>query len=243
MIGDTVSWTHPKAGRMFSLADIGHLLWGGYFDGGPVGGLVLNVFMSVVALLIGGALGVPIGIIRSTTPIWIYGVVALPLALIRSTPLLLVVLWLFIFLQVVCGLKLDPLWIGCVALALYAATHVSDIVRAGTLAIPRTHIRAAQALGLRWHSINVHVVAPIALRTSTPALATFAATLLKDSSVCYVIGVIELTQLVVFASTRHPEFLLQYQIAGALIFFSVSLLCMRIAARVERRHRIAGTLS
>lgn len=224
---------------MFALSDIGHLIWGGYFQGGAVGGLVLNIFIFAVALLIGGVLGVPLGIVRSTTPIWVYAPLGLPLAIIRSTPLLLVVLWLFIFLQAVCGLRLDSIWIGCIALALYATTHVSDIVRAGTLAIPPTQIRAARALGLRWHSINLHVVAPIALRTAAPALATFAATLLKDSSVCYVIGVVELTQLVVFASTQHPESLIAYQIAGALLFFSVSLVGMRIAYRFEDDRRIA----
>ena len=229
--------------RMFSASDIGHLIWGGYFDGGAAGGLVLNIFMSAVALVFGGLVGIPVGVIRSTTPIWVYAPLALVLGIIRSTPLLLVVLWLFIFLQAVCGLRLDALWIGCIALALYGATHVSDIVRAGTLAIPPTHLKAAYAMGLRWHSVNLWVVAPIALRTSAPAIATFAATLFKDSSVCYVIGVVELTQLVVFASTRHPGSLLQYQLAGAMLFFLVSLTFMRLAFRFEKTRRIAGTLS
>lgn len=233
----------PGACRMVSISDIGQLVAGGYFDGGEVGGLVLNVFMAAVALILGMLLGVPIGVVRSTTPIWICGPLAAVLAVIRSTPLLLLVLWLFIFLQVVCRLRLDPLWIGCIALALYATTHVSDIVRAGTLAVSPTNLKAARALGLRWHSVNLHVVGPIALRTSTPALATFAATLFKDTSVCYVIGVVELTQLVVFASTRHPGALLQYHLAGALLFLAVSLACMRIASRLERGRRIAGNLS
>lgn len=228
---------------MFTAADIGHLIWGGYFDGGAVGGLILNIFMSAVALVVGGLIGVPIGVIRSTTSVWVYAPLALILAIVRSTPLLLLVLWLFIFLQAVCGLRLDPLWIGCIALALYGATHISDIVRGGTLAIPSTHLKTAYAMGLRWHSVNLWVVAPSALRTSAPAIATFAATLFKDSSVCYVIGVVELTQLVVFASTRHPGSLLQYQLAGAMLFFLVSLTFMRIASRFEKTRRIAGTMS
>ena len=233
----------PNAGyQMFTFSDIGHLIWGGYFDGGALGGLLLNIFMSAVALVIGGLIGVPLGVVRSTTSIWVYGPVALVLAVVRSTPLLLLVLWLFIFLQAVCGLRLEPLWIGCIALALYGATHISDIVRAGTLSIPSNLIKTAYAMGLRWPSVSLWVVGPIALRTSAPAIATFAATLFKDSSVCYVIGVVELTQLVVFASTRHPEALLQYQLAGAALFFLVSLTFMRIAFRFERTHRIAGTM-
>ncbi|MBR0965671.1 ABC transporter permease subunit [Bradyrhizobium diazoefficiens] len=228
---------------MSAASDIGHLIWGGYFQGGAAGGLVLNIFLFAVALLAGCVLGIPLGVVRSTTSIWVYAPLAVLLAIIRSVPLLLVVLWLFIFLQGVCGLRLDPIWIGCLALSLYATTHVSDIVRAGTLAISPNHLRAARAMGLGWYSINLHVVGPLALRTATPALATFAATLLKDSSVCYVIGVIELTQLVVFASTQHPDSLLSYQLAGALLFFAVSVASMRISYWFERRHRIAGTLS
>ncbi|MFO5234668.1 hypothetical protein RCL33_24795, partial [Salmonella enterica subsp. enterica serovar 1,4,[5],12:i:-] len=78
----------------------------------------LNIFLFAVALLAGCVLGIPLGVVRSTTSIWVYAPLAVLLAIIRSVPLLLVVLWLFIFLQGVCGLRLDPIWIGCLALSL-----------------------------------------------------------------------------------------------------------------------------
>jgi hypothetical protein len=58
-----------------------------------------------------------------------------------------------------------------------------------------------------------------------------------------VIGVVELTQLVVFESTRDPSALLKYQLTGALLFFAVSLGCARTAHILDRRQRIQGTLS
>jgi polar amino acid transport system permease protein len=225
------------------IEDLTYFLWGAGARDGPVMGLVLNLLLSGVALAGGALLGVPLGVFRAVTSLRVHAPVALVLSVVRSTPLLLLVLWSFLFIQVVLRVPLDPLWIGCIALGMHAATHISDIVRAGTLAVSKAEVKTAQSLGLSRLQIATHVLVPVSMRMMIPAFASFGTSLFKDSSVCYVIGVMELMQLGVMATARDPQHLVQYYLIVGLIFFAVSTVGTRLAFRLEQRVKIRGMQS
>ncbi len=221
--------------------EVTSLLWGGLFSGGPVAGLALNVVLSLGALALGAFLGVPLGALRAVTPLWLHAPVALVLAVLRSTPPLLLVLWCYLFIQLVLVLPLQPLWIGCIALGLYALTHISDIVKAGIRAVPRDLIRTSYALGLTRAQTARHVLLPVSLRVMLPALISFGSALFKESSVCYVIGVVELVQLGLLRSTLEPGRLLRDYALVAALFFVVCSVMTRLASVLEAKARLRGT--
>ena len=163
--------------------------------------------------------------------------------MLRSTPLLFLVLWMFLFIQVVLAIPLTPAWIGSIALSLYAMVHISDIVRAGAKAVSQDQIRTAQSLGLSRVQIALHVLIPVSVRVMIPAFTSFATSLFKDSSVCYVIGVIEVMQLGVMESTRNPQYLIHIYAQIAVLFFVVNAIGSRLALRLERRLKIPGTFA
>lgn len=222
--------------------DLTQFLWGGLFSGGEPGGLIVNIVLSAFGLVAGAVIGVPLGIFRAYSPFWLRAPVAGVLSILRATPLLLLVLWTFLLVQVVLAIDLAPVWIGCISLALYGLTHISDIIRSGAKAVPESQLRAARAMALSRVSIALHVAAPIAIRTMIPALTTFATTLFKDSSMCYVIGVVELMQIGVFAATRDPGSLLIYYALVAALFLVFGATGTHFAARLERRMKIRGTV-
>ena len=82
-----------------TVPDLSYFLWGPFFEQGPAMGLILNIVMSLAALLSGILLGIPVGLLRVIAPIWLKAPVTLLVTLIRSTPLLLLVLWLFLLIQ------------------------------------------------------------------------------------------------------------------------------------------------
>ncbi|MCI5144098.1 MAG: ABC transporter permease subunit [Candidatus Electrothrix sp. AR3] len=206
-------------------------------------GLILNMILSAVSLVVGMLIGLPLGAFRVMAPLWVRAPISLLLALIRATPLLLLVLWNYLFIQVVLVLPLEPLWIGCISLSLYALTHISDIVKAGTLAVSKEQQRTALALGLNSFQIARYVIIPVAVQVMIPAFTTFCTTLFKDSSVCYVIGVMELMRFGVLETTRHPQYILQYYGLVALLFFIVTMSGAGLARLLERRCKIRGTIS
>ena len=225
------------------LDQLGQYFWGQAFEGGATVGLVINFLLTFAGLSAGILFGFPIGVFRALAPTWMHAPLTVVLALLRATPLLLLILWLYLFVQVVLAAELEPVWIGAIALGLYSIVWVSDAVVAGARAVPQEQVRAARALGFGAFGVARHVIVPISWRVMIPALTSFATTLFKDSSFCYVIGVIELMQLGVFRAAREPSHILETYAVVGLLFFVFALAGTRLAALLETRARIRGLLA
>lgn len=98
------------------------------------------------------------------------------------------------------GMTVIPEFVAmAIALSLYGAAYIAEIVRSGIRAVPVGQIDAAQALGLRGGAINRFVVIPQALRVILPPLGTQYIVLLKNSSLAAAIAYPDL--MLVFAGT------------------------------------------
>lgn len=105
------------------------------------------------------------------------------------------------------GLMLSPeLAALTVALTLYSAAFVGEIVRAGILSVPRGQWQAAQSLGLSRRDVLRWVVMPLSLRLVVPPLAGEYLNTVKNSSLAVVIGYPEITSLIntMLSETGRP---------------------------------------
>src|SRR3989442_2352378 len=133
-------------------------------------------------------------------------------------------------------------WAGMFALGVYHGARMSEVIRSGIQAIPRTQFEAAVAMGLTTFQAYRLVIVPIALRLIVPPATSESLNLLKNSSVALTISVAELT-----FQTRQIETYTARAIealtAGTVIYLG---LCVRIAtiiAHVERRFAIPGLIA
>jgi general L-amino acid transport system permease protein len=102
------------------------------------------------------------------------------------------------------GVRLIPEFVALlVALTIYTAAFIAEIVRAGILAVPRGQIEAALALGLRRRSMLRLIVVPQALRVIVPPLTSQYLNLTKNSSLAVAIGYPDL--VAVFAGTALSQ--------------------------------------
>jgi general L-amino acid transport system permease protein len=98
------------------------------------------------------------------------------------------------------GMTVIPEFVAmAIALSLYGASYIAEIVRSGISAVPAGQIDAARALGLRRSAINRFIVIPQALRVILPPLGTQYIVLLKNSSLAAAIAYPDL--MLVFAGT------------------------------------------
>lgn len=81
------------------------------------------------------------------------------------------------------------------ALSIYTAAFIAEVVRAGVLAVPRGQTEAAQALGLPWRATLRLVVVPQAMRVIVPPLTSQYLNLIKNSSLAVAIGYPDLVQV------------------------------------------------
>ena len=157
---------------------------------------------------------------------------------LRGTPLLVQLFVVYFGLPAI-GLKFDAVTAGVVALGLNSAAYQAEILRSSIKAIPESQYLSAESLGMSTLQIYRYVVLPQAVRTAIPALVNEFVTLIKESSLVSIIGVVELT--------RRGEYLVAYTfkalevyVAVALLYFLVCALASQTTRFLERRLAIPG---
>ena len=117
--------------------------------------------------------------------------------------------------------SLIALWL---ALSLYTAAFVAEIVRAGILAISHGQTEAAAALGLRPRRIMGLVVLPQALRVIIPPLISQYLNLTKNSSLAIAVGYMDITGTLMGITLNQTGRELETVLLGMLIYLTLSLL-------------------
>lgn len=196
-------------------------------------GLLATVEVSAVAILIGTALGLLIGIGLCFGGRAVRWPLRSFVDVIRGTPVLVLILAAFYILAAF-GVQLSAMVSGMVALSLFCSAHLGEITRGSIQAVPATQIEAGRSMGFRLPLILALIVLPQALRQVLPVWINTAVEIVKASTLLSVIGVGELllkTQEVIGRTFLTLDF---YLFAG-LVYFLVNLSIERLGRMAERR--------
>jgi putative glutamine transport system permease protein len=155
--------------------------------------------------------------------------------LMRGLPLLLIIFFSYFALPQLLNLRLTPFVAGVIALSAFTAALLAEIIRAGILSVNRGVIEAAQAQGLTSAQVLTLVTLPIALRRMTPALISQFITLLKDTSLTAVIGILELLRRAQIVASRPPFGIVAVFALVALVYFVVNYSLSLASRRLEER--------
>ena len=109
----------------------------GQYPNGPLGGLALTLVLAVMGLLLSLPLGLVFGLMRVSPYRWLRWPITALVYVVRGTPLLMVVFWAYFFLPTITGVKTDQFWTMLIALVIFDAAYLAEIVRAGIWACPR----------------------------------------------------------------------------------------------------------
>lgn len=155
--------------------------------------------------------------------------------IVRGTPLLLQILFFFLAVPaVIPSMQISEFWTAVIALSLNVGAYNAEVIRAGINAVPRGQVEAARSLGLNSLFTFWDVVLPQAVRISLPPLANNMVALLKDSSLAYAIGVVELSMVSsrVQAESFQP---VPVFMTVAAIYLVLTTTFTQFAAALERK--------
>jgi glutamate transport system permease protein len=164
-------------------------LWG-LMGTGLLGTLTAAALAMVFSLVIGTLLAIT----RVVSAPWYRWLVVGVIELLRGIPVVIMVFFAFRVLPSV-GLDLSPMWFLVIGLTAYNSVIIAEIVRAGILSLPKGQSEAAYAIGLRRGQTLRLVLIPQAVRRMLPALISQLVTLLKDTSLGFVIAYAELLRV------------------------------------------------
>ena len=206
-------------------------------------GTRVTVELTAVAAVAGVLIGVlaALGKTSRFPPLrWVAGVY---IWIMRGTPLLVQVLFVYFALPVMIpALQLSDFASACVALSLNVGAYNAEAIRAGLLAVPKGQVEAARSLGLSPWFTFIDVSFPQAFKISLPPLVNNIVALLKDSSLAYAIGVVELTNVGnrIQAATFQP---LPILLTSATIYLLLTTVLTQISNAVERRFDVEGRVA
>ena len=155
---------------------------------------VISVLLAVIPALL-------LAFMRLSKNKFVRGISGAYIAIFRSTPLL--VQLSIIYFGFFGAISIPRLYIfgfidisrfipGVVALALNSSAYVAEIFRAGILAVDAGQTEAARSLGLSATQAMKLVVLPQAIKNVLPALGNEVVTMVKESSICSTLGMVEL---------------------------------------------------
>ena len=235
------------------LALIGVLMWGGvlslpYVENGRWGGLILTLLLASFGI----AFAFPLSILlalgrRSQMPVLRAACIGY-IELIRGVPLISVLFMASVMLPLFlpAGVSIDKLLRAQLALALFAAAYLAEVVRGGLQAIPPHQYQAAEALGFGyWNKMRL-VILPQALRLSIPPLVNTFIGFFKDTSLVLIIGLFDLLSTIK-VSLQDPTwsgFGVEAYLFACLVYFAFCYAMSAYSRHIERGgapRPVAGT--
>jgi glutamate transport system permease protein len=200
-------------------------------------GLVATLRAALVAMVLSMAVGAVLAVGRLSRRAWVARPAGAWVELFRGLPLLLLIFFLFLALPAV-GITISVFWALVAGLTLYNGAVFGEIFRAGILSLPRGQTEAAYAIGLRRGQTLRLILVPQAVRRMLPALISQLVTLLKDTSLGFVIGYAELLRngrtAVEFLGGRYS---IPIYTAIAVVYIAVNASLSLLARWLDRRTR------
>ena len=196
----------------------------------------------VVALLLGGAVALPLAMLRSLPSPWVSRPVWLFTYAIRGTPLLVQLFLLYYGLaqfewvrQSAAWPWLSSAWFCAVAaFAINTCAYTTEILHGAMKAVPAGEVEAAQALGMsRWVMLR-RIVLPSALRRSLPAYGNEVVLMLHGTSLASVVTLLDLTGAArEFNSTHYLPF--EAFLTAAVFYLLITFVLVALFRAAERR--------
>ncbi|MHC1481258.1 amino acid ABC transporter permease [Frateuria aurantia] len=217
----------------------GLLLLIGTFPRGPLGGLAMTLILSTLSLILAFPFSVVLALARRSHRAWLYRAATGWVYVIRGIPLIMLIFWVYFLVPMLIGHNISGFLTMLLTLVLYESAYISEIVRAGIRALPRGQEEAAAALGLSYVQTQIAVILPQAIYNSVPSLVNQLVSIIKETSLGYVINLQELTfaanQINGQVLTRPMDIYLILALAYYLICLALTRLAGHLESRVRRR--------
>jgi polar amino acid transport system substrate-binding protein len=210
--------------------------WGKFFDyAGLLGASAgMTVALSFLSFPLAVMLGMLIGLGRLYGPSWVRLPLTAYVEFLRGTPLMLQLYFIFYFLPEL-GVSIPAFPTAIIGLAVNYSAYESEIYRAGLQAIPPGQMEAAMSLGMSKMMALRRIIVPQAFRIVIPPVVNDFIAMFKDTSVCSVVTIVELTKRFSVLSRNNVSDLVVLMFLTGLLYLLMSYPMSLLARRIEKQ--------
>ena len=223
-----------------------YLISGGSFNlvwvhTGAWGGLSLNFIVSFFSLIFCFPLGVMLALgRRSNLPTIKYLSIGF-IEFWRGVPLITVLFMasamFTLFLPE--GMFLDGLVRIIIAISLFEAAYIAEVIRGGLQALPRGQYDAAKSLGMGYWKMHIFVILPQALKIVIPGIANTFLALVKDTPLILVVGLLEIVGMLNMAKTNPGwlGFAIEGYVFAGFVFWLICFSMSKYSYSLEQKYK------
>jgi arginine/lysine/histidine transport system permease protein len=202
--------------------------------------ILQGISVTLEIVLLAGVLGFILGTILSLLKIsnvkflgWLADAYT---SIFRGTPMILQLMVIYYGSPQIIGFQIQPYTAAVLSFALNSGAYVSEIIRAGILAIDKGQQEAALALGVPYGKMMFDIILPQAIKNILPALMNEFITLTKESAIVTSIGVMDIMRRSYQVGAEKYSFFEPLIIAGVIYYLMVMILTF-LGKGLERRMR------
>ena len=201
-------------------------------------GLKVTILVSVIAILIGVALGTILALMRLTAEqkgksTLLSKIAYVYIDIIRGTPTLtqLMIMYFVIFAN-----SRNQIAVAALAFGINSGAYVAEIIRGGIMAVDRGQMEAGRSLGFNYSKTMRLIIIPQAFKIILPALGNELITLVKETSIVTVIGCVDLLKAAQLIGGKIYYYPLPL-FGVALVYLIIVMLLTWLFGGLERRLR------
>ncbi len=134
---------------------------------------------------------------------------------------------------------MDKLVRVIIAISLFEAAYVAEVIRGGLQALPRGQYDAAKSLGMGYWKMHIFVILPQALKLVIPGIANTFLALVKDTPLIFVVGLMEIAGMLGLAKT-NPKWLgfaMEGYVFAAIIFWIICYAMSKYSYNLEAKYK------
>ena len=205
------------------------------------GGLSLTFIISIFALLFCFPVGMFLALgRRSSAPVIRYSSIGF-IEFWRGVPLITVLFMASVMMPMFLpdGTYMDKLVRVIIAITLFEAAYMAEVIRGGLQALPRGQYDAGKSLGMGYWRMHLLVILPQALKLVIPGVANTFLALVKDTPLILVVGLLELVGMIDMAKT-NPDWLgfaTEGYVFAGVVFWIICYSMSRYSQRLEKKYK------
>jgi polar amino acid transport system permease protein len=208
-------------------------------------GLLQNLFVFLASAVLAMALALVVSLSRLSRRMWLRAISTFYVELFRNTPEFVLLIWVYYVLPILLSrllstqFSLSPFAASVLGLGFAYSGFLSETLRAGIQSIPRGHVEAGLALGMRERTILRRIVLPQALRRMLPEALSQLVSLFKATSIVSLVAVPDLIYQVSMVNVEQMRPLPLYT-GAALLFCLVIITATQLIQILSDRWRRRG---
>lgn len=207
--------------------------------------LPITLFITVLSLLFAMILGLVLAVIRIKKVPALSQIVKLYVSFVRSTPLILQLFLVYFALPIILQWvyidinHFSRLFFVILTFTLHTGSYLSEVMRAGYNSVDKGQIEAGKTVGLNDRTILLRIIIPQGFRNSLPNIGNQVIELIKDTSLAFTIGLIDMMgQVNLIIGNNYGLGMFPVYVAICIIYWVICIIVEFIVMLLEKKYNI-----